>query len=542
MAGRIDSIIDPMGQTYLLREAQRALVSSEAGAKKQAALLGAVLHNAPELIAFLDRDQNVLFCNMSWLGIPKDELIGRDWLSLQLPEQREPLLHLFNVVLSTGQHTIWEGPGPRDSMGSIGIFSYHVGPVIDGSQIVGLVLICREITAQKAAETQLLAAERMASVGTLAAGVAHEINNPLTAVISNLDLIQRALDELSARRLISAELSEQLGDARVAADRVRRIVRDLRMFSRGSDDKRELVDVEALLELTIRLAEHEIRHRARLVRQYSGVPPVLADESRLGQVFLNLLVNAAQAIPAGSVDSNTIRVTTVLDAKQRVQIHISDTGPGIPPEIQDRLFTPFSTTKPASEGTGLGLSICQRIIRSLGGEISFETAVGRGTEFRVTLPQATPQKQETPQPSSVAAPSRTASPANSTKRRGRVLFVDDEVAIGTIAKLIISRTHDVVTVSESSHALAMIRQGERFDLILCDVMMPQMTGIELFQAAEHIDPAQANRFVFMTGGTFTAHAEDFLRTCGHHWVEKPFDMQVLQSLVDTLIDAGTARK
>lgn len=540
MAGRIDSIVDPVGQTYLLREAQRALLSSEAAANKQAALLGAVFHNAPELIAFLDREQHVQFCNMAWLGIPKEELIGMDWLSLQLPEQREPLRRLFQSVISTGQRSLWEGPGPRDRAGTIGIYSCHVGPVIEGEQVIGLVLICREITAQKAAEAQFLATERMASVGTLAAGVAHEINNPLTVVIFNLELVQHALEALSARSLVSAELGQQLGDARVAAERVRRIVRDLRLFSRADEDKRKLVDVEAVLELTLRLAEHEIRHRARLVRQYSGVPPVLADESRLGQVFLNLLVNAAQAIPAGHADGNTIRVTTTLGAAQRVQIRIADTGSGIPPEIRDRLFTPFFTTKPPGEGTGLGLSICQRVISSLGGEISFETEVGRGTEFCVTLPQATPQKQEKSPPASVTAPAKAEGPPLTTKRRGRVLIVDDEVAIGSIAKIIISRSHDAVAVSESPRALEMFRKGERFDLVLCDVMIPQMTGIELYQETERIDPIQASRFVFMTGGTSTAHVEDFLRSCGRHWVEKPLDAQRLQALVDTRIDLEPA--
>ena len=542
MAGRIDAIIDPMGQTYLLREAQRALVSSEAAAKKQAALLGAVLHSAPELITFLDRDQRVLFCNMPWLGIPKEELIGADWLSLQLAEQREPLRRLFNSVISTGQRTVWEGPGPRDSAGAVGIYSYHVGPVTEGAQIVGLVLICREITAQKAAEKQLLAAERMASLGTLAAGIAHEINNPLSVVSLNLDLLQQALEELRASGRVSAGLSEQLGDARVATDRVRRIVRDLRMFSRGSEDKQQLVDVEAVLELSLRLAEHEIRHRARLVRQYSGVPRVLADESRLGQVFLNLLMNAAQAIPAGGADDNTIRVTTTLSADGRVLIRILDTGSGIAPEIRERLFTPFFTTKPAGEGTGLGLSICQRIISSLGGEISFETAVGRGTEFCVTLPPAVPRQPEKPLPAAVVAPASPTSPPLSAKRRGRVLIVDDEVAIGSIAKLIISRSHDAVAVSESPRALEMIQQGERFDLILCDVMIPQMTGIELYQEIGRVDPAQANRFVFMTGGSSAAHVENFLRICGRPWIEKPLTVHGLQTLVDTHIEAGSALK
>lgn len=534
-AGRIDSIIDPIGQTYLLREAQQALLRSEAAAKEQAALLGAIIHNAPDLIAFLDRDGRIRFANMAWMNLSREDLIGADWFSLQLAEQRDALRHIFDSVVTTGQRASWEGPGPLNAEGASGTYSCQFGPVSDGRLVVGAVLTCRETTAQKIAEAQLLASERMASVGILAAGVAHEINNPLTTVISNIEFVQRSLDEPGAPEPATAELIEQLGDARIAADRVRRIVRDLRLFSRGDDEGRRAIDVEQVLDSTLRLAANEIRHRAKLVREYGHVPPVMASESRLGQVFLNLLVNAAQAIPDGNAEGNTIRIATRLGADQRVHILIADTGSGIPNEIRSRLFTPFCTTKPAGSGTGLGLSICHRIVTSLGGSITFESEVGRGTEFHVALPVAKQKPEESLRPPLAGAP-------HSASRRGRILVIDDELAICTIAKLILSRAHDVVVVSEAPRALEMLRQGERFDLILCDVMIPQMTGIELYQETARFAPEQADRFVFMTGGTFTARAQEFLGSCANYQIDKPFDVQSLQGLVDRLITAGSARK
>ncbi|MGE3547449.1 MAG: PAS domain S-box protein, partial [Kofleriaceae bacterium] len=245
-----------------------------------------------------------------------------------------------------------------------------------GKNFAGIV---RDVTDRKKVEAQLLVADRMVSIGTLAAGVAHEINNPLAAVMANLDLAQRDVTELTKQMGASgplATLQEEINDARDAAERVRHIVRDLRIFSRGEQEKRGAVDVERVLESTIRMAWNEIRHRARLAKHYGKVGPVEASESRLGQVFLNIVVNAAQAMPEGQADKNEIKVITSED-KNRVYVEVADTGQGIPPEIMRRLFTPFVTTKPIGTGTGLGLSICHRIISELGGEITVNSVVGK---------------------------------------------------------------------------------------------------------------------------------------------------------------------
>jgi signal transduction histidine kinase len=251
------------------------------------------------------------------------------------------------------------------------------------------VVTARDITARKQMQARLLLADRLASVGTLAAGVAHEINNPLAFVLSNLGFLEEDF-----RRLRGAlpgeqlhELEQILRETREGADRVRHIVHDLRTLSRDEGEELSIVDVCGVVESSVGLVRNELRHRARVVKDLEPVPLVWASEGRLGQVLLNLLINAAHALPTGHPDRNEVRVR-VRAIADHVVIEVVDTGEGIAPEIRDRIFDPFFTTKPVGTGTGLGLSICHGIVTSLGGEISVESEVGRGSTFRLSLPAA----------------------------------------------------------------------------------------------------------------------------------------------------------
>jgi PAS domain S-box-containing protein len=243
------------------------------------------------------------------------------------------------------------------------------------------VVAFRDITARKAHEGRQLLTDRMVSLGTLAAGAAHEINNPLAYTMANVSMVLKRVDN-------GAELSVDdvnlLRDAKEGCERIASIVADLSTFSRGGSEVLEPVDVEGVLELSIRMADHVIRPRARVVRDYAPVAPVRANRTLLGQVFLNLLINAAQAIPPGKSELNEIRVRTFEDDGQ-VVVTVRDTGAGIPPSVLPRIFVPFFTTK-AQEGTGLGLAVCHGIITQLGGEIDAESSPGEGSTFRVRLP------------------------------------------------------------------------------------------------------------------------------------------------------------
>jgi len=386
--------------------------------------------------------------------------------------------------------------------------------------------VLRDVTEQRLLQTRLAIADRMASVGTLATGVAHELNNPLSYVAANLAWSVETLRELpaslaeAARR--NAELLEALSEARSGTDRMRDIIRDLRTFSRGDTSRVGAVEIGAVLESCLNMTWNEIRHRAELVRDLRPVSPVHGNEARLGQVFVNLLVNAAQALPEGAADRNRIRVATRELDDGRVAVEIEDTGCGILPRIRPRIFDPFFTTKPPGVGTGLGLSICHNIVTSLGGAIEVESEVGRGATFRVLL-QRWRGQSDTP------APLRA--PASTRQRAGRVLVVDDEAYVGSAVRRALSGEHDVTVVASAREALAHVERGPPFDLVITDLLMPDMSGIELAAELERRSPATAERMIFMTGGAFTPASRSFVSAHRASCLEKPFQLDALRELV-----------
>jgi signal transduction histidine kinase len=259
------------------------------------------------------------------------------------------------------------------------------------------VAVLRDVDERRRMARQLQVAERLASLGTLAAGVAHEINNPLAFITSNLHWLRRRL-ETSADAAGSSweEVHGALADCLQGAERIRQIVQDLKTHaSTRSDGGESLADLDATtdpnaaMEFALRVAGNDMRSRARLVRDLRPVPAVKGGPTQLGQVFLNLLLNAAQAIPAGAAEENEIRVRSHHDeGSDSVLFEVEDTGSGMTPHVLGRIFDPFYTTKPAGSGTGLGLFVCHGIVCALGAKITVESQVGRGSIFRVLLPVA----------------------------------------------------------------------------------------------------------------------------------------------------------
>ncbi|HKU41575.1 MAG TPA: response regulator [Polyangiales bacterium] len=377
---------------------------------------------------------------------------------------------------------------------------------------------------RKALQEQLLLSDRLVQIGTLAAGVAHEINNPLAYVIGNLTL---ALQELAApelSRTAKGNVEDALRQALEGTERIRATTEDLRVFSRNDDGKPRPVDLQRVLDSSIGMAWTQIRHRARLVKDFEPVPPVAANENRLGQVFLNLLINAAQAIPDGSAADNEIRVS-LRASNCTVEIRVSDTGVGIAPELEERLFEPFFTTKPKDVGTGLGLSISRQIVREYQGDIDAHCNSGRGMTFRVRLPTA---QFEAPRSSAPLADTRG-------PRRGRVMVIDDEVALVNTIVRMLRPPHDVSGFTDARRALAHLANDSDFDVIVCDLMMPQLSSIEFYAELLSAHPALIERVVFMTGGAFTATAQKFLASLSNPRLQKPFHPEALTSLVDQLI-------
>jgi len=373
-----------------------------------------------------------------------------------------------------------------------------------------------DITERKLLQDRLAASERMASVGTLAAGVGHEINNPLTYIMLNLELLDR---ELNAQPPRIERMRAMLEQTRYGTERVRTVVRDLQALTRAPEDRVIRLEPIAILERCLEIAHHQIKHRAHVVRELGPVPTVLGNEGRMVQLVLNLVVNAAQAIPEGDAERNRIRVATSTDADGRAVIEISDSGTGILPEHVSRIFDPFFTTKPVGEGTGLGLAICRSIALAMGGEI--EVDIAPATTFRVRLPAAPP------------APATTERPREQPPVRShRVLVIDDEPSVGALLRRVLPE-HEIVAETSARVALARLHRGERFDRILCDLMMPDLTGMDFYDALADVDRELQRRVIFITAGAFTERARTFLAQVTNPRLDKPFDVAEVAALLAT---------
>jgi signal transduction histidine kinase len=383
---------------------------------------------------------------------------------------------------------------------------------------------------QRRMQEQLFISDRMASVGTLAAGVAHEINNPLTYINILVGRLS-SLEASSARDALSLHRLEILNEVREGLRRVERIAEDLRTYSRHDDDKQASTDVQGALDSALRIAAHEIRHRAQLVKAYQPVPLVRGSDARLGQVFLNLIMNAAQSMAEGEAHTNQLRVSTQLLDDGRIAIEIADTGTGIPNELLGKIFEPFFTTKKQGEGTGLGLSICRGIVNGLGGELSVRSELGKGSSFRVVLPPGEARP--------ALPPARATTPGFATRgRRARILVVDDDERVGQVVASVLGDEHEVAVAQSGREALSMLEGDGEFDLIVCDLMMPEISGVDLYEALVLVRPQLAHRFLFMTAGAFTRSAAHFLARVKPAQIHKPFEASALHQAVAHAIVAA----
>lgn len=389
----------------------------------------------------------------------------------------------------------------------------------------------RDLTERRRLQASLQQADRLASVGSLAAGVAHEINNPLAYVIANLELLGEDVAEGSAGPPVpTSELVHRLAETTEGAQRVARIVGDLKSFARTDETDPHPISVNAVIDKAIDIARNEIRHRAVLVRQYGDVPPTIGNEGKLTQVFLNLLVNAAHAIPEGAREEQQISVRTAPFDDDLILVEIADTGTGIPDDIRGHIFDPFFTTKPQGMGTGLGLSICHGIVTRIGGSIEVHSEAGVGTTFRLLLPAAerTAAPHGKPELEIVQVPE--------SPRALSILVVDDEPLVCDGIKRALAG-HDVVVAKSGTEAIEACESGD-FDLVLCDVMMPDVSGMEVFGRVRDARPSLQARFVFMTGGAFTPKAREFLESVDNDRIAKPFSLSELRGLVARKAEVG----
>ncbi|MCP3136623.1 hybrid sensor histidine kinase/response regulator [Pyxidicoccus xibeiensis] len=373
------------------------------------------------------------------------------------------------------------------------------------------------------ARERLVQSEKLAMAGQLAAGVGHEINNPLSYVTGNLQFALEQLEHALHKPGDTAALQdalEALQEAKEGAERIRVTVRDLQTFARADEPHLSPVDVHAALEFGLSMAMPQLRYRAQVERHFGSVPTVMAHEARLGQVFLQLLVNAAYAIPEGDAVHHRVILTTRSEGPW-VVVEVTDTGHGMAPEVLERAFEPFFTTRPVGTGAGLGLSTALGLVRSMRGELTAISTPGGGSTFHVRLP--------TTHEVALAVDPGTAEDA---AERKRVLVVDDEPQLASVMRRILGGRHDVVLVHSGREALELLARDDAFDLIFCDLMMGDLTGMDVHAELARCQPELLHRFVFMTGGSFTERARSFLQTVPLPRIEKPFEPGTLRALVE----------
>jgi PAS domain S-box-containing protein len=521
------------------REKESALRAREAELEQSEGRLRALFDGMVEGVVVQNDNGAILDCNPAAekiLGLTLSQLQGVTstdprWRAIRddgsgFPGAEHPAME----SLRTGQGLTDVVMGVSKPDGLLTWISINARPLFlsGDTRPYAVITTFRDISEQRAAantKERLARQERLVTTGTLAAGVGHEINNPLTYVITNLDFSLEELRSIAGGSPSARlnELIEVLSEAREGADRVRKIVRGLRALAREDGPLVPTV-LGPLIEISINMAMHEIRQKATLHSALEVIPPVLADESRLTQVLVNLLVNAAQAFPVGDVAHNRIEVRTAV-VPQGVEISVSDNGPGIPPDVLPRIYDPFFTTKQVGEGTGLGLSISHSIVTSLGGSISCQTSVPGGTTFTVVLPVATD------------AVARVG--VEDSASRGRVLLIDDEVWILRSLARLLDADHDVVAVSDPREAWGLLADGGHFDVVFCDLMMPAMSGVELYRRVREINPALADRFVFLSGAITRPELAMFLEAVPNERIEKPYSVQNIRSIVKRFVIART---
>jgi len=533
---------------YLLKpyEGRELLVAVEMALHKHAVdlrvrsserFLATTLRSIGDAVVATDNDGLVTLMNPMaerLTGWVEAEALGRpltEVVRILDERSRDPLpISLRDVFAVRGVVSLPRGLLAQRGGGEVPVDD-SLAPILDGNNLMGAILIFRDITERRRLEARIAVSERLVALGTMVAGIAHEMNNPLAYVIANVEVaiagLAKAIEQIGDADLIAhlRDLRAALGDSLDGAQRVKRIVADLKTFSAPHERPRAAVDLVEVIGAAVRMAEHEIRARARLEVDLGPAPTVWGNDAQLAQVVLNLVVNAAHSIPEGAAASNHVRVSLGLDPLGNAQIEVSDTGCGIPPEVMVRMFDPFFTTKPVGSGTGLGLAICHRIVADHGGEIDASSPPQgqlQGTRFRVRLPASI---QPPAQPLAVAAPPPVA------LRRGRILVVDDDPGVRKAIHRALHAAQDVVEAASSRAALELIAAGPPFDLILCDLMMPDLTGMDLYEALSASHPEEAARIVFMSGGTFTPRAAAFVARASDRILAKPFSIGILEDLV-----------
>lgn len=446
------------------------------------------------------------------------------------PSEEARLAEIIEVVVAIARNDF-------DRRASIGDGTH----LLDGLAI-GLNMLSEEVQRrhqrEQAIQQQWVQNERLIAVGQLAAGIAHELNNPAAFVLTNLAVLQRALTRLEGTvsdrpeaRMLVRESLDLTRDNITGIQRMVAMVRDLGGFSKPDGEQQLPVAFDDVIADACALVRAEFTYRATLEVEGNNNLRVSGDRPRLTQVMTNLLLNAAQAIPEGAPASNRVIVASQIVDGWGV-VTVRDTGGGMSPDAQARLFEPFFTTKPRERGTGLGLPISAEIARHHGGQLRLvETSPG-GTTFELRLPLAAP--------SEIAPVVDAGAPTTEAPARLRVLVIDDERFLLESYARFFAGSYDVDAALGGKEALARLASDERWDAILCDLMMPQVDGMGVYDWVCDHRPELADRMLFCTGGAFTPRSTAFVKRMGHRILEKPVALDELMAAIERVAATGSA--
>lgn len=539
-----------------LREASQRLATSEATYRGLVACTNDAVIIADFESAFCVEANPAACALFGYSGPAWNQLVGRD---LHPPETRPTIDEMSRLLHERGSTDMRDVPTMKKD-GSI-FFADIIQNVFEAAGRKLIVSVLRDGTERRRqaarlersydelqrAQAKALHAQKLAAVGEVAAGVAHEINNPAAFVSMNLDAMQaelRRLDDLlnalhghiareedrDRKRVLHALLDEHsvdvrglramLHDNRDGIERIRSVTHDLRLFSRVEQQEVVAVDLNAVVRSTVKLLMNELRHRAAVTIDLGNVPLLPAERGKLAQVVTNLVLNASHAIVEGAADSNEITVVTRCEGDHVVLV-VEDSGMGMDEQTCARIFDPFFTTKPREQGTGLGLSLCAEIVAKHGGQMMVQSTPGEGSRFEVRIPIVTglSVEAETVRP-----------PVEQGTARKRILVIDDDAGmVRAYRRMLVD--HDAVVVSSGSQALALIHDGDVFDVIVCDLMMPEMDGPQVYENITLSAPELAGRMVFCTGGAFTARTREFISRVDNQVLDKPISRDDLERLL-----------
>ncbi len=487
-----------------------------------------IFANAYDLIFMLDSELRITSINKvgpQLTGYSIEELIGRAIRSLTSAESWRAAEPSLRELLQGRSVQPFELELVRNDQEPV-YLEVSAQVLHNVNSLEGIHCIARNLTERRRLEQQLIQSEKLSAIGQLVAGVAHELNNPLTSVSGYAQLLLRSKD-------LSAPLQQDLVQIQTQAERAARIVQNLLIFAREHKPERHMVAIGEILRSTLALQNYQLKvdNISVVLEIDPNLPLTTADPYQLQQVFLNLITNARHAIvDSGKAGTLTLRAGTITasDGSPQIRIEFIDSGVGIPEHHLQKIFNPFFTTKPVGQGTGLGLSICFGIIREHGGQIWAESQMGVGTRVLISLPV---REQVLPTSELPAPLPMIAQPLHGL----RVLVVDDEEpVVQMVARQLADLGHHATTATSGNKALEALSNGS-YDLILCDVKMPNLNGFSLVSAIRELDPSLADRVIFITGDTISLGTRSALEQSGNLFLSKPFSIEQLDLCIRSLV-------